>query len=130
MDPDFAELAGELTDFPFSWIVFCPDENSQIGDGFSNQSDAADASAAHNKETGHSSSAVPGFQPTEGQLSTGKQLVSFPFCIRFNGRPWQSIVLAAPSPELAAQTLSSILAILNRAAGAPQFTATMDLCPS
>jgi hypothetical protein len=130
MDPDFAELASELSDFPFSWIVFCPTENSQIGDSFSDQSDAADAAASHNQETGHSSSAVPGFQAADGQLSTGVQLVSFPFCIRFNGRPWQSIVLSAPSPELAAQTLSSILAILNRAAGAPQFTATTDLCPS
>ncbi len=41
------------------------------------------------------------------------QAVSFPYCLQFNGQPWQSIVVAAPSPELAAVTVSQIVQLIN-----------------
>jgi len=57
---------------------------------------------------------VPDAQPadtTDG--TTAIQTISFPFCLQFNGRPWQSIIVAAPSPELAALTVSQVVQLIN-----------------
>ncbi len=52
---------------------------------------------------------------TEDSISGGtlNEMVSFQFCLRFNGQPWQTIVVAAPSPELAALTVSQIVQLIN-----------------
>ena len=35
---------------------------------------------------------------------TGIQMIPFPFCLLFANRPWGTLTVAAPSPELAAST--------------------------
>jgi hypothetical protein len=42
-------------------------------------------------------------------LDTGVTMIPFPFCILFAGRPWTSITVAAPSPELAATTVDQFV---------------------
>ena len=37
------------------------------------------------------------------------QMISFPFCLQFAGRPWTTIPVAAPSPELAAATIDQFV---------------------
>jgi len=41
----------------------------------------------------------------EDQQDSSIQMISFPFCLLFAGRPWVTITVAAPSPELAATTV-------------------------
>ena len=41
------------------------------------------------------------------------QAIPFPFCLLYNGRPWHPITIAAPSPDLAAMTVSQIVQLLN-----------------
>jgi hypothetical protein len=41
------------------------------------------------------------------------QMIPFPFCLLFNGKPWQTIIVAAPSPELAALTMEQYVQLKN-----------------
>jgi hypothetical protein len=43
-------------------------------------------------------------QSGHGNLSMGIAMLSLPFCILFAGCPWVTIMVASPSPELAAIT--------------------------
>jgi hypothetical protein len=40
---------------------------------------------------------------------TGVQLIPFPFCLLFASRPWVTLTVAAPSPELAAATMDQFV---------------------
>lgn len=42
-----------------------------------------------------------------------QQMIPFPFCLRFNSQPWQTIIVAAPSPDLAADTVGLIVQRIN-----------------
>jgi hypothetical protein len=48
-----------------------------------------------------------------GALDTGVQFTPFPFCLLFASRPWQTITVAAPSPEAAASTTDQFVQRLN-----------------
>ena len=37
------------------------------------------------------------------------QTIPFPFCVLFAGRPWITITVAAPSPQLAATTIEQFM---------------------
>jgi hypothetical protein len=50
---------------------------------------------------------------TSDELDTGAQMIPFPFCLLFGGRSWQSITVAAPSPELAATTINQFVQMIN-----------------
>jgi hypothetical protein len=41
-----------------------------------------------------------------GNLDTGLQLFQAEFCLLFNGRPWQTVAFASPSPEAALLTMT------------------------
>jgi hypothetical protein len=41
-----------------------------------------------------------------GNLDTGLAVLQFDFCLRFNGQPWVTIPVGAPSPEAARLTMS------------------------
>jgi hypothetical protein len=44
------------------WIIFCPDENTQLGDPFWDSEKAFQAAKAHNDATGHSASIQPYYE--------------------------------------------------------------------
>jgi hypothetical protein len=45
--------------------------------------------------------------------TSGAQNISSQFCLQFNGRPWTTITVAAPSPELALLTVNQIVQRVN-----------------
>ena len=45
--------------------------------------------------------------------NSGAQNISAQFCLQFNGRPWTTITVAAPSPELAMLTVNQIVQRIN-----------------
>jgi hypothetical protein len=49
------------------------------------------------------------------QATDAEQLLQFPFCLLFNGKPWTTIVVAAPSPDLAALTMEQYVQLINAA---------------
>ena len=48
------------------------------------------------------------------QLDTGAQNLCWDFCIRFLGRPWQTIQGCGPSPEAVAMSLDQLVQRLNQ----------------
>jgi hypothetical protein len=52
----------------------------------------------------------------DGQQDSSIQMIPFPFCVLFAGRPWFSVTVAAPSPDLAALTVDQyVRQVLNPA---------------
>lgn len=47
-----------------------------------------------------------------GAVATDTLMV-FQFCVLYAGKPWQTLPLAAPSPELAADTMNQIIMRVN-----------------
>jgi len=41
----------------------------------------------------------------EDQQDSAIQMIPFPFCVLFAGKPWKMFTIVAPSPELAATTI-------------------------
>jgi hypothetical protein len=132
MDPELSEFEDAVPDSPLVWIVFCSDEKAQIGDDFTDQDEANGAAETHNEETGHSATALPSFKPSAGILS-GEQNLPFLFCFRFNGRPWTTMPVFAPSPSEAAISAANLVAKLNAVAPLkgfpPLFDAVAGACP-
>lgn len=50
---------------------------------------------------------------TQPQPMDTVQMLPFPFCLLFNSKPWQTITVAAPSPELAALTIEQFVQLIN-----------------
>jgi hypothetical protein len=48
-------------------------------------------------------------QSGDGSLDTGATMLPFQFCILFAGRPWGTLPVNAPSPELAATTVDQFV---------------------
>jgi len=44
-----------------------------------------------------------------GNVDTGEVMLRFDFCVQFNGRPWGTVPVNAPSPELALLTMSQYM---------------------
>jgi hypothetical protein len=59
------------------------------------------------------------------QQTDAEQLLQFPFCLLFNGKPWQTIIVAAPSPDLAALTMEQYVALINKALVAAHYPPNM-----
>jgi hypothetical protein len=54
-------------------------------------------------------------QPTDSDGGSGAQtMISFPFCFLYNQRPWGTVIIAAPSPELAALTAGQLVDLINK----------------
>lgn len=54
-------------------------------------------------------------QSTDADGGSGAQtMISFPFCFLYNQRPWGTIVIAAPSPDLAALTAEQLVDLFNK----------------
>lgn len=53
---------------------------------------------------------------TASQSSSGNvaatEMIQFPFCLRFAGRPWVNVPVAAPSPEDAATTMDQFVRLV------------------
>ena len=62
------------------------------------------------------------------------QNLPWPFCILYNGQPYQSQVIAAPDPDSAAITANQFVEQLNLAAQSlgfpPLFSVTSGSCPT
>lgn len=41
-------------------------------------------------------------------------MIPFPFCLLFSQKPWATITVAAPSPELAELTISQYVQLINK----------------
>jgi hypothetical protein len=41
------------------------------------------------------------------------QLIPFPFCLAFNGRAWQTIIVSAPSVQAAVVTMDQLVQTVN-----------------
>ena len=54
--------------------------------------------------------------PDPGAQNLGVQNLVFPFCLTFNGQPWQTIPVAAPSVQAAALTVDQLVRTLNATA--------------
>jgi hypothetical protein len=54
-------------------------------------------------------------QEQQADVDAGTQtMISFPFCLLYNQQPWQTIIVAAPSPELAQLTVDQLVQLLNK----------------
>jgi len=64
--------------------------------------------------------------------STTVSNISFTFCLKYQGRPWRSVVFAAPDADLAILTVNQIVNRLNEIAIAngfpPAFSAVIGDC--
>ncbi|WP_329144788.1 hypothetical protein OIU91_09685 [Streptomyces sp. NBC_01456] len=127
--PTFDELGAASPDLTATWGAWCPEEQGQVVRDLAGEEEAIGAGQQHNNETGHSAQAV--LVPSES-FSTAVQNLQWPFCILYNGRRWWSVVLAAPSPEEAADVAAVFVGLLNRTAqenGFPAgFSVASGLC--
>ena len=133
MDPDISAFEAALPGGPFTWIVFCLDEEGPVGGFFGNRIEAEAAATVHSVNTGHAAKAAPVLPVGGAPLDTAEQLISTPFCISFDGRPAWTIVVAAPGPEEGLVTVEQFVALLNQAAPSlgfpPLFSASLGACP-
>lgn len=125
--PTIDDLAADSPELSPDWGAWCPDEESQVAQDLTAETDAAAAADEHNQETGHSAVATLSL-PDAVAVDTGVQLLSFPFCVRYNGRPWRSMIFVAPGPDEAATTAGQVVDRLNQVAARngfqPLFSAT------
>lgn len=133
MGPDLSEFAQAISGATLVWVVFCFDEQDQIGKAVTDSDEAAQLAMRHSKETGHAAEALPSFG-LDNLVEASVVLIPFLFCFRFNGNPWQTMVVTAPSPETAAATAAAIVRLLNEVAPSlghqPLFDAVGGACSS
>lgn len=105
----------------------------QVAQDFEAEADGVTAAEEHNQATGYTAVATLSM-PNAVSFDSGIQLFPFPFCFRYNGRPWQSMILLAPGTDEAATTADQLVGLLNLAAsrrGFPAlFSVTGGTCPS
>ncbi len=128
--PTVDELVTTAGDVSSGWGVWCPEDEGLISADLVGELDAASAAEEHNAGTGHTAG---GTLQLAGVVAVDAQNLQWPFCLRYNGRPWQSTSVSAPSPEEAADAAAAIVAFLNSRAPQlgfpPLFSATGGLCP-
>ena len=133
MDPELSDLEPDLPPGTLAWTVYCADEDTSIGGNDLTQDDAEMEAAAHAQETGHAAVATLSFLGS-GEVVAGGGTISVAFCISYDGRPWHTIILAAPSPEAGLTTLQQLIDRLNEIAVnngfAPRFSAALGACPT
>jgi hypothetical protein len=133
MDPEISDFESALPSGPLTWIVFCLNEEGQVGGFFNNRVEATAEAFAHSRDTGHVATAAPilAMAVAPNNLDA-EQLLSVPFCVAYEGRPRWTIVVAAPSPEAAFLTVDQFVAVLNSIAPSlgflPRFSATLGAC--
>jgi hypothetical protein len=74
--------------------------------------------------------AQPGLNPQAFSAVKPWDNVCMTFCIYANGRPYETLPVCAPSPDLVITTLNQILAVLARTVPGTTFTYTLGACPS
>jgi hypothetical protein len=133
MDPELGDLEPDLEPGTLAWTIYCADEDMSVGDDDLTQDDAETGASAHAADTGHTASAVLSLLGS-GENSAGGDMLSVAFCITYSGRPWHTIILAAPSPDDGLTTLQQLINRLNAVAVAkgfePLFAATLGACPA
>ncbi len=117
------------------WIIYCPEEGSQLGDVFYRSDDAFRASKQHNQNTGHNSSIQPFFDlsPVSASASvsdapltprsTAETNSPWPFCLTYNGVPQENRTIYAPDPTSAAITMAQMVDLINALARARKIPA-------
>lgn len=112
------------------WIIYCPEEGSQLGDVFFSSEDAFRASQQHNKNTGHNSSIQPFYDLSPVSASapvsdapltprpTADTVFPWPFCVTYNGVPKENRTIYAPDSGSAAITMAQLVAVANQNASA------------
>jgi hypothetical protein len=132
LTPTLDDLATDSLELSPVWGAWCPEEETQVIQDLPAEVDAITAVDEHNTSTGHTA-VVALSLPNAATAGAGIQLFPFPFCFRYNGRPWQSMIFQAPGPDEAATTAEQIVGILNLSAtrrGFPAlFSATGGTCP-
>lgn len=133
LTPTLDDLVADSPELSPVWGAWCPDEESQVAQDLAAEADGTTAAEEHNLATGHA--AVATFSlPDAVAVNTGIQLFPFPFCFRYNGRPWQSMTLMAPGADEAAITATQLVGLLNLAATrkgfSALFSATGGICPA
>ncbi len=127
--PMVDELVATAGDVSSGWGTWCPEEGARISVDLAGEQDAASAAEEHNVSTGHTAQAT---LQLAGVVEAAPQNLQWPFCIQYNGRPWQSTIVSAPSPEQAVDAAAAIVAFLNSRAPQlgfpPLFSATGGLC--
>ncbi|MFF7358810.1 hypothetical protein ACFZA1_40320 [Streptomyces filipinensis] len=132
LTPTLDDLATDSLELSPVWCGWCPEEETQVIQDLSAEVDAITAVNEHNTSTGHAA-VVTLSLPNAVAVNADIQLLPFPFCFRYNGRPWQSVIVKAPGPDEAATTAEQIVGVLNLSAtrrGFPAlFSATGGPCP-
>ncbi|ELP62121.1 hypothetical protein ACKI1I_28855 [Streptomyces turgidiscabies] len=131
LTPTLDDLVADSVELSPVWGAWCPDEESQVAQDLAAESDGTTAAEEHNLATGHTAVGTLSL-PNALAVNTDIQLFPFPFCFRYNGRPWQSMTLLAPGADEAATTAGQLVNLLNLAAtgkGFPAlFSATSGIC--
>jgi hypothetical protein len=131
--PTLDDLAADSPELSPAWGAWCPDEESQVAQDLAVEADASAAAEEHNLMTGHAAVATLSL-PDAVAVDTGIQLLSFPFCVRYNGRPWRSMIFVTPGPDEAATTAAQVVDLLNQVATRKGFqalfSATGGTCPA
>jgi hypothetical protein len=114
--PTLDDLVADSPELSPVWGAWCrPDEESQVVQDLAAEVDGTTAAEEHNLTTGHTAVATLAL-PDAVAVNVGLQLSPFPFCFRYNGRPWQSMTIQAPEADEAATTAAQLVGLLNMVA--------------
>ncbi|MFH9657607.1 hypothetical protein ACH4NF_15335 [Streptomyces sp. NPDC017248] len=133
LTPTLNELVADSSELSPVWGAWCLEEEKQVAQDLTTEQDGISATEEHNLSTGHTAVATLSL-PNAVEATVGVQLFPFPFCFRYNGRPWQSMTITAPGVDESGQTAAGLVSLLNTAAtqkGFPAlFSATGGTCPT
>jgi hypothetical protein len=130
--PELEKLLGESPEVAVDRVIYCPEEESQLGDVFYTSEEALATAEDHNQANGHNACVALVSNTEMAEVSSGQNL-PWPFCFLYNGSPYYSLIVYAPSTGEAVDIVEIMLTRWNFAATQlgyqPLFSAVAGACP-